>query len=56
MLSHTSQMNGQCSSGFQSMTLPTAQGDLWILGDVFIREYYAIFDRGNNRVGLATAI
>ncbi|MGH0160377.1 UNVERIFIED_CONTAM: hypothetical protein FKN15_039301 [Acipenser sinensis] len=50
------QINGQCTSGFQSMSLPTAQGDLWILGDVFIREYYSIFDRGNNMVGLAQAV
>ncbi|KAG7472594.1 hypothetical protein MATL_G00110440 [Megalops atlanticus] len=50
------QLYGGCSSGFQSMNLPSAQGDLWILGDVFIREYYAIFDRGNNVVGLATAV
>ncbi|XP_006628507.1 pepsin A-like [Lepisosteus oculatus] len=50
------QLYGACTSGFQSMALPSAQGDLWILGDVFIREYYAIFDRGNNRVGLAQAV
>ncbi|XP_015670095.1 embryonic pepsinogen-like [Protobothrops mucrosquamatus] len=49
---YTQQMlPGYCSSGFQS-----SPGDLWILGDVFIREYYSIFDRGNNRVGLAKAI
>ncbi|KAM6454539.1 embryonic pepsinogen-like isoform 1-T1 [Liasis olivaceus] len=49
---YTLQMgSGYCSSGFQ----PTG-GNLWILGDVFIREYYSIFDRGNNRVGLAKAI
>lgn len=41
-----------CYSGFQG------QGDdpLWVLGDVFIREYYSAFDRINNRLGLAKAI
>ncbi|XP_073542217.1 pepsin A-like isoform X1 [Phyllobates terribilis] len=43
-----------CSSGFQSMNLPTNSGDLWILGDVFIREYYVVFDRANNYVALAS--
>ncbi|MGH0179418.1 UNVERIFIED_CONTAM: hypothetical protein FKN15_001702 [Acipenser sinensis] len=46
----------QCSSGFQAMNLPTNAGDLWILGDVFIRQYYSIFDRTNNMVGLAKSI
>ncbi|MBN3277068.1 PEPA protein, partial [Polyodon spathula] len=46
----------QCSSGFQAMNLPTNAGDLWILGDVFIRQYYSIFDRSNNMVGLAKSI
>ncbi|XP_062330232.1 pepsin A-like [Osmerus eperlanus] len=36
-----------CRTGFQG-------GDnLWILGDVFIREYYTIFSRAQNMVGLA---
>ncbi|XP_062996460.1 embryonic pepsinogen-like [Elgaria multicarinata webbii] len=49
---YTLQSNGgSCRSGFQAMG-----GDLWILGDVFIREYYSIFDRANNQVGLAKAI
>lgn len=40
-----------CISGFQNTS-----ADLWILGDVFIRVYYSIFDRANNRVGLAKAV
>ncbi|KAK2100377.1 hypothetical protein P7K49_021725 [Saguinus oedipus] len=42
-----------CTSGFQGMNIPTAYGELWILGDVFIRQYFAVFDRANNQVGLA---
>ncbi|KAE8591647.1 hypothetical protein XENTR_v10018524 [Xenopus tropicalis] len=42
-----------CSSGFQAMTLPTNSGDLWILGDVFIRQYFVVFDRTNNYVAMA---
>lgn len=42
---------GFCMSSFQDTS-----GDLWILGDVFIRVYYSIFDRANNRVGLARAV
>ncbi|KAM9605977.1 LOW QUALITY PROTEIN: pepsin A-5 [Morphnus guianensis] len=47
------QMDGYCTLGFQGMNIPTESGELWILGDVFIREYYVIFDRANNMVGLS---
>ncbi|XP_004446527.1 pepsin A [Dasypus novemcinctus] len=47
------QSQQECTSGLQGMDIPTASGDLWILGDVFIRQYFVVFDRGNNQVGLA---
>ncbi|NXP14330.1 PEPA protein, partial [Thinocorus orbignyianus] len=45
--------DGYCTVGFQGMDVPTESGELWILGDVFIREYYVIFNRATNMVGLS---
>ncbi|XP_055979518.1 chymosin-like [Sorex fumeus] len=49
---YTSEDQGVCTSGFQGET----DSDQWILGDVFIREYFSVFDRANNRLGLAKAV
>ncbi|XP_067272497.1 nothepsin [Pseudorasbora parva] len=42
-----------CFSGFQSIDIPSKAGPVWILGDVFLSQFYSIYDRGHNRVGLA---
>ncbi|XP_058931662.1 gastricsin [Kogia breviceps] len=46
-----------CMVGVEPTYLPSQNGQpLWILGDVFLRSYYSVYDMGNNRVGFATAI
>ncbi|XP_063786479.1 gastricsin-like [Pseudophryne corroboree] len=48
------QEKGYCSANFLSISLPAQNGDpLWILGDVFLRQYYSVYDFGNNQVGFA---
>lgn len=32
--------------------LPLGEQDFWILGDSFLRNYYAVFDLDGNQVGL----
>lgn len=48
--------NGEtyCVSGFSYQAgVPAIQ---WILGEVFLREYYSVFDLNNSRLGLAPAV
>ena len=47
---------GLCVLAMMGMDIPANEGEnlpAWILGDVFMRKFYTIFDYGNERVGLA---
>jgi len=48
-------VSSQCLFAFIGIDVPPPRGPLWIMGDIFMRKYYCVFDYGNKKMRIAPA-
>ncbi|KAG1741532.1 Asp-domain-containing protein [Suillus paluster] len=54
---YVAENQGTCISSLEGMDVESpGGGSLWIIGDVFLRRYYTVYDLGQNAVGFAKAV
>jgi saccharopepsin len=46
-------VQGSCISAFTGLDINLPWGQLWIVGDVFLRKYFTVYDLGKHAVGFA---
>lgn len=42
-----------CKRAFMPLDVDKPRGPLWVLGDIFLRKYFVVFDRDQKRIGIA---
>lgn len=48
-------VQGTCISGFQGMDINLPGGSLWIIGDIFLKKFFTVYDMERDAVGFATS-
>jgi cathepsin D len=53
LLGDTLKYKQSCKKAFMPLDVDPPRGPLWVLGDIFMRKFFVVFDRDQNRIGIA---